>query len=195
MLSVDQPSLGSDWRSLRQPGFGFAVLLFDVFGRRLQPHIRGTGEARSSPLTLGRSRPLRHALADLRNHRSSRANPSTSIPSLSGGMMCSRWRYTPREPSRTHGSLRFSWTWFATNSAHEHSRKPCLGYRRERPLPMGRSTQSSGSTAPRSTSLRAIARSLYRPRTNGSPTHSVMLFRAHPRAHSTAGNSGPCSMT
>lgn len=102
------------------------------------PPLDGTGWTRSSPLTLGRSRSLRHALSDLRNHRSSRTPPLTSVAFPRS--VCSQWRYTPREPSRAHGT---AFAFLMGLVCNERSSR-ALPQAVPRFSPMGRSTQLNG---------------------------------------------------
>ena len=65
---------------------------------RLEP-----GKVRSSPLTLGCSRSLRHTLSDMRSHHSSRTIPSTSIASdrcVGDGVTRLESLHAPTESSR-----------------------------------------------------------------------------------------------
>jgi hypothetical protein len=151
--------------------------------KKSTPPFDGTEETQSSPLTLGRPRPLRHALSDLRNHRFEPDAP-TSLIVPEGAMMCSQWRYTPREPSRAHGK-RVS---LSHGFGLQRTQLTSTPASRTSAFTDGSVDPAKRTHSPRSTSVRAIARSLHRPRTNESLAHLSLFFRSHHRAPSFAWN-------
>jgi hypothetical protein len=104
----------------------------------------------------------------LRNHHSSRTHPSTSIVPKEQPI-CSRWRYAPREPSRAHGKLTPS-----HGFGLQRTQLTSTPASRTSAFTDGSVDPAERTPSPRSTSVRAIARSLHRPRTNESLAHLVV---------------------
>ena len=150
-----------------QSGFGFATLLSDVFGRRPRPQLNGTGGSMIVPSdSSARDRhdtPSRTCATPV--------EPGDPIDLDRKRSMCGRWRYSPLSLHAPTESSRF----LVELVCNERSSR-ALPQAVPRLSPMGRSTQPNGSSSPRSTSLRAFARSLHRPRTKRSSAHSALPF-------------------
>lgn len=174
-------------------GFGFATLPPTFSVEEPDPTFRWN---RRSAIVPSDSRPLATVAAHPRGHAQPPFEPGDPIGLDRFRDRCgSRWRYTPREPSRAHGKRfrAFSRVWFATSSAHEHSRKPYLDYGRKTSFADGSVDPAERMSSPRSTSVRALLGLCTAPvRTNRS--HTLFCpFGAHRRAQSLAWNhESPC---
>lgn len=97
--------------------------------------------------------------------------------------MCSRRLYTPREPSRAHGKLTLS-----HGFGLQRTQLTSTPASRTSAFTDGSVDPAERTPSPRSTSVRAIARSLHRPRTNESLAHPAIPFRGHTELALPRGN-------
>lgn len=93
--------------------------------------------------------------------------------------------HTWRAFTRPRKAFAFSWSWFATNAAHEHSRKPYLGFRRWVGRPSRTDRLAEEHQCP-STMLGLCTAPVRSDRSHTSFSLSEVLSRGHDQAHSLA---------